>query len=117
VLPRVHRTLEKGHETTEMYLSLFYGVIEPDNIRIVYANAGHPHAYIIRADGTRVRLGATAPPLGIVPLDQYGEASAEWRPSQDLLGLFTDGLSDASAGGEAALMDELVSMRDRPLRA
>src|SRR5690606_15767652 len=66
---------------------------------------------------TRVRLGATDPPLGIVPLDQYGEASAEWRPSQDLLCLFTDGLSDAFVGGEEALMDEIVSMRDRPLRA
>ena len=117
VLRRVHRALEKELESTEMYLSLFYGVIEPDNNRIVYANAGHPHAYIIRPDGTRMRPGATDPPLGIVPLDRYGEASAEWIPGRDLLCLFTDGLSDAYVGGENALMDEIVSMRDRPLRA
>lgn len=117
VLRRVHRALEKELETTEMYLSLFYGVIEPEDGRIVYANAGHPHAYIIKPDGTRKRLGATDPPLGIVPLDRYGEASAEWKVSEDLLCLFTDGLSDAFVGGEEALMDEIVSLRDRPLRA
>lgn len=117
VLRRVHRALEKELESTEMYLTLFYGVLEPDSGRLVYANAGHPHAFLIRADGSRLRLGATDPPLGIVPLDQYGEASVAWDATHDLLCLFTDGLSDAYLGGESGLVDEMVTLRDKPLRA
>ncbi len=116
VLRRVHRALEKELESTEMYLTLFYGVLDPGAGRLVYANAGHPHAYRIRPDGARTRLGATDPPLGIVPLDQYGEASVEWNVEEDLLCLFTDGLSDAYVGGETGLVDEIVRLRDKPLR-
>jgi sigma-B regulation protein RsbU (phosphoserine phosphatase) len=117
VLRRVHRALEKELESTEMYLTLFYGVLEPEARRLVYANAGHPHAYRIQPDGTRTRLGATDPPLGIVPLEHYGEASVAWDPESDLLCLFTDGLSDAYAGGEEALVGEIVRLREKPLRS
>lgn len=116
VLRRVHRALGKELESTEMYLTLFYGVLDPAAGRLVYANAGHPHAFRIRSDGERTRLGATDPPLGIVKLEQYGEASVDWNVDEDLLCLFTDGLSDAFVGGEAALLDEVVRLRDKPLR-
>ena len=116
VLRRVHRALEKELESTEMYLTLFYGVLDPAAGRLVYANAGHPHAYRIQSDGAHARLGATDPPLGIVPLDQYGEAVTEWNTQSDLLCLFTDGLSDAFEGGEASLVEEIVRLRQKPLR-
>lgn len=100
VLRRVHRTLIAELETTEMYLTLFYGVIDPANARITYANAGHSHAFRISGAGEATRLGATNAPLGMVDLDTYADGEAPWVAGEDFLFLFTDGLSDALGKGE-----------------
>jgi len=118
VLLRLQRALIDELETTEMHLSLFYGVLDPEAGQLVYANAGHPHAFRVTSAGEPVRLGATSPPLGTVPIDEYGETAVPWTPGEDLLCLFTDGLSDAfaargSARGEAKLLAEVSRLRDR----
>lgn len=121
VLKRVHRAIIDELESTEMYLTMFYGVLDPSAGRLVYANAGHPHAFRIDGAGSAHRLGATNPPLGILPMDQYGEAVSEWIASEDLLCLFTDGLSEGlgegGVNGEAALVEEVRSMRAEPAAA
>jgi sigma-B regulation protein RsbU (phosphoserine phosphatase) len=120
VLRRVHGTLIGELETTEMYLTLFYGVIDPVERRVTYANAGHGHAFRLRGDGTAERLAATDPPLGMVDLDQYHEAALPWMPGEDVLFLFTDGLSDALGAGEVEggriLLETVARGRDAPLR-
>jgi sigma-B regulation protein RsbU (phosphoserine phosphatase) len=102
-------------ENTEMYLTLFYCVIDPAAGTLAYSNAGHSHAFRITADGQPQRLDATDPPFGIVDRDTYGEETVEWMGGEDLLFLFTDGLSDAlDAGeveGERVLVDEAVRLR------
>jgi sigma-B regulation protein RsbU (phosphoserine phosphatase) len=102
-----------------MYLTLFYGVLDPDRRRICYANAGHPHAFRVGADGSSARLAATSAPLGIAQEEDYAEEEDAWSPGGDLLFLFTDGLSDAvgedSAAGERVLLEQVVLERDRPL--
>jgi len=119
VLRRVHRALAKELESTEMYLTLFYGVVDRHQGKLVYANAGHPHAFRIGADGEAERMGATDLPLGMMPHGHYGEGTTTWS-EQDLICLFTDGLSDvypAREGktGEAALVADMVRLRDRPV--
>jgi sigma-B regulation protein RsbU (phosphoserine phosphatase) len=119
VLRRVHRAVIKELESTEMYLTLFYGVVDRSQRQIVYANAGHPHAFRISGDGVPTRLGATDLPLGMMALDEYGEGTATWA-EDDVLFLFTDGLSDAypQAGamkGEEALVADVANARTRPL--
>jgi phosphoserine phosphatase RsbU/P len=101
VLRRVHSALISELEVTEMYLTLFYGVIDPERGEITYSNAGHPHAFRIRGSGETDRLGATQTPLGIADLEVYGDASAPWKVGEDLLFLFTDGLSDSLQDGES----------------
>jgi sigma-B regulation protein RsbU (phosphoserine phosphatase) len=119
VLKRVHRAVIKELESTEMYLTLFYGVIDRAAGEIVYANAGHPHAFRIRKDGVAERLGATDLPLGMQQVHEYAESSASWSES-DLLFLFTDGLSDVyqsgAMRGEQALVHEVANARNAPLR-
>jgi phosphoserine phosphatase RsbU/P len=109
VLQRVHRALIDELETTEMFLTLFYGVIDPAAGRIDFANAGHHHAFRIDERGEAERLGVTNPPFGMVDLDAYAENAMEWRAGSDTLFLFTDGLSDAlglgEAGGERRLIE------------
>jgi phosphoserine phosphatase RsbU/P len=119
VLRRVRRALIKELETTEMYLTLFYGVLDPAAGQITYSNAGHPHAFRINTRGEAERLGATDPPLGMVATEKFGEATARWNGTGDLVCLFTDGLSDAyrsrSGTGETALIQDVVKRRTQPL--
>lgn len=120
-LRHVHAALIRELETTEMYLSLFFGIIDPAAGRLLYANAGHPQAFLVRQDGEAVRLGATSPPLGVIPLAQYGDGVVAWNRGRDLLCLFTDGLSDGCSPeggvrGEAALLAEVRRLRDRPVQ-
>ncbi|HEY9449797.1 MAG TPA: GAF domain-containing SpoIIE family protein phosphatase [Gemmatimonadaceae bacterium] len=87
-------TLREELATTEMFITTFYGVIDHDAETLRYANAGHPYAYHITADGVAERLGAIDPPLGM--MDSIPTAqSRPWANGKDLLLLFTDGVSDA----------------------
>lgn len=117
VLLRVYDTLADELESTEMFLTLFYGVIEP-GARLVYTNAGHPHAFRMAAGAEPERLAATQPPLGIAAASS-AESTAVWRPG-DTLCLFTDGLSDAyppapGGTGEDALVARIGGLLGGPL--
>ena len=120
VLRSVHQALRKELESTEMYLTLFYCVLDLQKGLLTYANAGHPHAFKIGGDGKAERLGATDPPLGMVPLEEYGEATVSWNADADLLCLFTDGLSDAfgrgDGTGEDELVEEVLRVRHEPVQ-
>src|SRR2546429_8141867 len=49
-----------------MFLTVFYAVVDPKAGRITFANAGHPHAFLVSTrTGEAVRLEATRPPLGL----------------------------------------------------
>jgi len=105
--------------STEMFVSVFYGVIDPSAGRLAYANAGHPFAYRFPGRGDGHRLDATAPPLGLDMDSAIGQAEIPWSAGADLLALWTDGLTEAAndAGerfGEAALVERLVALRARP---
>ena len=120
VLQRIHQALIKELESTDMYLTLCYCIIDPAAQQLTYANAGHPHAFRISSDGSVKRLGATDPPLGMAQFEDYGEDVMAWRPGQDLLALFTDGLSDAycttsGTAGERNLLNAIVENRDMPI--
>lgn len=95
VLRGLDDALRDELESTEMFLTVFYGVIDPEAGTLLYANAGHPHAFVIGPDGTAPRLEATDPPVGFAGPDAYHEQRLPWRRGEDLLLLFTDGLSDA----------------------
>lgn len=107
VLYRVHRQLLRELESTEMYMTLFYGVLDGQRGRLKYANAGHPFAYRVTAGEVR-RLEALDPPVGITGPARYGKAEAEWGVTADLLLLCTDGLATALAE-ESREAEEILS--------
>jgi serine phosphatase RsbU (regulator of sigma subunit) len=121
VLRDLDDALSDELETTEMFLTVFYGVLDPVNRRLVFSNAGHPHAFVIHSDGGLDRLLATDPPVGFAGPDAYGETEIAWEPGQDLLLLFTDGLSDilasvARGDGEERVLDAVIALRHSPVR-
>jgi len=118
VLRQLDDALSDELETTEMFLTVFYGVLDPARGRLVYSNAGHPHAFAIRDDGTPERLLATDPPVGFAGPDSYHELSVDWDSARDLLLLFTDGLSDMLGSsnrgdGETVLLESASRHRYR----
>ncbi|MDQ2891350.1 MAG: SpoIIE family protein phosphatase [Gemmatimonadota bacterium] len=79
---------------TEMFITMFYGVVDKQAGTLQYANAGHPHVFCCRASGEPERLGAIDPPLGLA--DQAPTSrTVPWASATDLLVLFTDGVTDA----------------------
>lgn len=104
-------TLDEELRETEMFLSLCYCVVDRDAGTLRWTNTGHPHAFVIGADGIAVRLEATDPPLGLGPEGLHVQSRA-WDPAADLLVLFTDGVTDArdqhgNALGEPRVLEVL----------
>jgi sigma-B regulation protein RsbU (phosphoserine phosphatase) len=111
LLKAIHRALIQQLESTETFLTIFYGVINPAQKVLCYANAGHAHAFRLHADDPPQRLGATSAPLGVAEYDAYSEAIVPWE-SEDLLCLFTDGLTTpAFLSTEGALIDAVSDVR------
>jgi sigma-B regulation protein RsbU (phosphoserine phosphatase) len=94
MLSAILATIAEELESTEMFVSAFYAVIDPFRRRMRFANAGHPHAFVVTMDGCVERLPAGAPPLGMsAAVPRTGERT--WDPGSELLVLFTDGMTDA----------------------
>ena len=63
-------------------------------LRIDLANAGHPPALLVRADGSVVEVTAGGVALGLIEDSEYGDTAVDLRPS-DTLVLYTDGVTEA----------------------
>lgn len=107
VLSRLLGTLADELESTEMFISVFYAVLDPVRGRLRYANAGHPHAFVMSADGTAERLGALDPPLGMSG-ESISARERTWSPNRDMLIVFTDGISDARSRQNVRLGEQFV---------
>jgi sigma-B regulation protein RsbU (phosphoserine phosphatase) len=99
-----------------MFVSAFYGVLEPHTGRIRYANAGHPSACLVSNQKGKKpvdRLAPTGMALGIMPQAQWQQKIARLHTG-DVLLLYTDGISEAQNPqgaffGEGRLMEVLRS--------
>ena len=105
--------------STEMYFTVFHGVFDWSAHTLTWASAGHPYAFRVPRNGPPERLGATCPPLGLVPASEIAQRCVAWHDG-DLLCLWTDGLVDArddrgTAYGEARLLESLVRLRESPV--
>lgn len=112
-LDAVRRSLDDELTSTEMSITMCYAVIDTRAGEVRFANAGHPHAFRVGADGQAVRLTAVVPPIGFsdAPIE---ECVMSWRRG-DRLVLFTDGITDARDAldrrlGEGAVLDMLATM-------
>ena len=85
---------------SERFVTLIAAVVSLDERRVDYINAGHPAGLLFSEDRRRVavsraRVRSCRRPSPIVAWEQR---SVAFEPG-DLLFLYTDGVSDALAGG------------------
>ncbi len=77
------------------FITLFYGVLDPEKKTLVYSSAGHNYPLVFRADnGACEKLESTGLPCGIMEDVPYDEAQIELRPG-DVALFYTDGVTEA----------------------
>jgi serine phosphatase RsbU (regulator of sigma subunit) len=96
----------------ELFVTVFYAMLDPQTGVLRYANGGHNPPYLRRADGAVEALsGRGGPILGVLPGAQFPSYTLQLRHG-DRLVLYTDGVTEAfnpanEAYGEPRLLDEL----------
>lgn len=79
------------------FMTLFYGLLEPETGHLQYVCAGHPFPLLRRAGGEIEELGEGTLPLGLRKSVELSTRAVTIEPG-DLLVLFTDGLPEAVNG-------------------
>jgi serine phosphatase RsbU (regulator of sigma subunit)/GAF domain-containing protein len=87
------------HETRgDMFVSLWYGIWEPEAGRVTYSNAGHNPPILFRRNEQCETLRTRHMVLGVMPDVPYEESVVDLSPDSMLL-LYTDGVSEAPGDG------------------
>jgi len=93
VLARVNEALVADIPLSS-FVTCFYGVLDPESGRLVYANAGHNLPCCRRQDGQVDELRARGVPLGLMPSMSYEEKEATLETGDSTL-FYSDGLVEA----------------------
>ncbi len=103
--------------SADMHLSIFYGVADLESGVLQFANAGHPHAFLMRPGSEALRLGASCPPLGLCDAAELRCEKVDWVPRESALVLFSDGIADVvGEKGVAFGESRVVETAERALR-
>jgi serine phosphatase RsbU (regulator of sigma subunit) len=103
-----------------MFVTLFYGTLNPASGHLVYSNAGHPPPYLfhLAQNSNDAALAATGIPLGIME-SSWETGNLQIQPGE-LLFLYTDGVMDAMDQqgeqlGIQRVLDAVRETRGRPV--
>ena len=119
LVQRIDRHLRK-FAATRKFLTLFFGLLEPDTGLLRYVSAGHNPALLVRPTGATERLESTGVPVGMLPNSSWREETRRMEPG-DLLCVYSDGLTEAVDSrdeefGLERLTAEVGARRELPLR-
>jgi len=98
-----------------MFATLFVGVLDPENGKLVYINGGHETAFVIGPNGVSKRLLPTGPAVGLIPEAKFQYKQIQLKPAE-ILFAYTDGVPDArSPGEERFTRKRLISLLSQPV--
>jgi serine phosphatase RsbU (regulator of sigma subunit) len=89
-----------------LFVTVFFSVLDPTNGLLCYANAGHNPPYLLSATGGIKTLSNTGMPLGIDEENNWGQEEIQMQPG-DILLLYTDGVTDAQ-NNDAEFIDKKI---------
>jgi sigma-B regulation protein RsbU (phosphoserine phosphatase) len=95
VLLKVVNNLAHASSSDDRYATLFYGVFDGTTRILLYVNAGHNPAVVLRRDGSVQCLETGGAPVGLFADSEYRAGSVELETG-DLVVAFTDGFIEAT---------------------
>jgi sigma-B regulation protein RsbU (phosphoserine phosphatase) len=100
-----------------MFVTLFFGVLDPRSGRLLYCNAGHNAPYVAGPGGARALESVRGVPLGVKSESVYRTVEASLAPGETLF-VFSDGITEAMNAsrefyGEARLEQVLAACSGR----
>ncbi len=103
--------------TENNYVTFFYAVVNTENQKIIYTNAGHNAPILLRKDGEIVRLQTGGIVIGFLQNFEYRQEELNFTPG-DILLLYTDGITEAMNAkneefGEERLIATLKANKDK----
>ena len=104
--------IARTHGRSNMFATLFFGVLEPATGALLYVNGGHEAPVVYGPGGVKARLSPTGPAVGMMPGMPFAVGQARLEAGDGLLA-FTDGVTDAR--GASGLYGEerlLARMRE-----
>ena len=108
---------QEGLEARRRYVTAILVCFDPARHTVEFVNAGHNPAFLVEPKGGATRIGASGPPLGMLPGMRYVKEEHTLTQHSQLL-LYTDGLTEACSAtnedqefGEDGLLDLLIRPR------
>lgn len=116
LMTRLNRSIARSCPANR-FITLFAFRLEHDG-RVVFCNAGHNPALLVRASGKVETLAAPGCVLGILPEFRYEQHEARLEPG-DLLAVYSDGVTETADAqdeefGESRLAQVLEARRHTP---
>lgn len=101
----------REHGESNMFVTVFYGILQPETGDLIYANVGHDPMLIVSKDGSAVRmLESESLPLGIIEDQTYEPVKECIRPGEIFVG-FSDGVTEAmNVSGDMYGMERLLEV-------
>jgi PAS domain S-box-containing protein len=93
------------HGSSNMFATVFFGLLDPVEGTLHYINAGHEEAFIFSRGTLKARLAPSGPAVGMLPDREFKVERAVLAPGETLL-LYTDGVTDALNGQNDRFSEE-----------
>jgi sigma-B regulation protein RsbU (phosphoserine phosphatase) len=104
----------QNHNNSNMFVTLFYGVLDLDSGQLAYVNCGHNPPVIIGSTGVKAHLQPTAPAVGMFSDIEWNVQQVSLEPG-DVLFAFTDGVTEARAPDGSFFTEErLLQLFEQP---
>lgn len=105
----------EGAEARCRYVTAVLLRFNPFTDTLEVLNAGHNPAFLVAADGSLSKIGASGTPIGILPFSSYVPETFLLSPGTRLL-VYTDGMTEVFRGeeefGESRLLERFVSCEE-----
>lgn len=91
--------IEETHGDTNMFATVFFGILDPTDGKLTYINAGNEPPLIVSKNGTLTALGPSGPVVGAIPKANFSVKEITLQ-NDDMFVAFTDGIPDSKNGDD-----------------
>lgn len=110
IVSNINDYIATTHDSSNMFATVFFGILEPSTKTLHFINAGHELPLIVDAKGVlKTKLETTGPAIGLMPDMEFAANQIIFDPG-DILVAYTDGVIDARNAKNVSFTEEsLVS--------